>query len=219
MKIFKIAIILLALGEIAFSTKVCAERVLNIKPIVLNKSTQIKASSKTEGSKPLLALAALNRTSIPFNICSTSPTWVRPDKATQIWKLQNLKRYGDVTENPMHDVIESWWTHDVFSFTTYGASLFYDYTYLSGLWTSHSSTTWRCSSNYPMTINSRQMARVWLLLHKIVNIKWVDNHYVMVVKPTDQGVQVIQFSRREHQDLLPLKVVAENGRQLEVLSN
>ncbi|MCW5312967.1 hypothetical protein GTQ43_03605 [Nostoc sp. KVJ3] len=56
------------------------------------------------------------------------------------------------------------------------------------------------------------------MYHQIISIKWVDNHYVMVVSPTQRGVQFIQFSRREHRDLLPLIVITENGNKVPVMA-
>jgi hypothetical protein len=41
----------------------------------------------------------------------------------------------------------------------------------------------------------------------------------MVVKPRQKGAQVIHFARRERQSKLPLTVVTETGKTVELLRN
>jgi hypothetical protein len=41
----------------------------------------------------------------------------------------------------------------------------------------------------------------------------------MVVEPTSQGVQFIQFPRRDVDPLLPLQVVTRDGKALDVFSS
>ncbi|WP_375514195.1 hypothetical protein [uncultured Nostoc sp.] len=153
---------------------------------------------------------------VPFKICSSSETWVRPTKAEQMKFLLSTKRYDDLTKEP--EYYERWLRYNIFSFTTFGGSSFFDYHYLAGLWTPTGNPVWQCDKKFSRTkINTGEIAEVWVLLYRVISIKWVGNHYLMVVKPTKKGFQKIQLSRREDQDSLPLKVITEDGSEMKVL--
>ncbi|MEH2312047.1 MAG: hypothetical protein V7K35_11735 [Nostoc sp.] len=154
---------------------------------------------------------------VPFKICNSTETWVRPTKAEQMKFLrENMSaRYDDLTKNP--EPYERWLSYNIYSFTIYGGSSFFDYHYLAGLWTPSDNLVWQCDESSRHKINTGEIAEVWVLLYRVISIKWVGNHYLMVVKPTKKGRQYIQLSRREHQDSLPLKVVTEDGSEIKVL--
>jgi hypothetical protein len=40
---------------------------------------------------------------------------------------------------------------------------------------------------------------------------------LMIVKPMQKGTQVVRFDRKENQDKLPLTVVSESGKEVQVL--
>ena len=168
--------------------------------------SQPAASQSTNRSKAI---------EVPFKICYSSETWVRPTKAEQIKFLLSKKRYGDVTKEP--ERYERWLRYNIFSFTIFGGSAFADYHYLAGLWTPIGNPVWQCGESSRHKINTGEIAEVWVLLYRAISIKWVGNHYLMVVKPTQKGFQYIQLSRREHQDSLPLKVITEDGSEMKVL--
>ncbi|MGQ4648808.1 hypothetical protein [Lyngbya aestuarii] len=158
-------------------------------------------------------------TDVSYEICGESNTWRRPTETEQIRELQTIPRYGaDLTREPLKSTLQTFRGQNIFSFTSYGLSSRIEPIYFSGLWTIED-TLFGCydSSSRVAQINTGEIAEVWLILHRVVNLKWLDNHYVLVVEPTQQGVQFIQFSRKENQPLLPLEVVTENGRELEVI--
>lgn len=159
---------------------------------------------------------AQSTTNIPFEVCSESKTWVRPTETQQRKQLQSMKRYPDET---IAQLGGSYWTHNILSFTKYpGGSGTYDITHRTGLWTLHDATHPSKCDGFSV-IDSGQKASVWLLLHRVKSTKWQGNRYVMVVQPTSSGVQVIRFPRRERQEKLPLTVVTEDGKRVNVLAD
>lgn len=161
---------------------------------------------------------------IVFEVCSTSPVWVRPASKAQMHQLQSTGRYPDAkTNQEVQNLIKQFWTRDVILFTNYGISARVDPIYLSGLWTipnTIDSISNKCyeSMQRIVDLNSGKTAEVWLLLHKVRSVRWLDNRYVMVVQPARQGVQFIQFARVEQQTTPSLQVISEDGRELEVIN-
>ncbi|MEH2335500.1 hypothetical protein [Nostoc sp.] len=152
---------------------------------------------------------------VPFKICSSSEIWVRPTKAEQMKFLLSMKaRYDDVTKKP--ERYERWFRYNIYSFTTFGGSSFFDYSNLTGFWSHSDNPVWQCGESRHK-INTGEIAEVWVLLYRVISIKWVGNQYLMVVKPTKKGFQKIQLSRREDRDSLPLKVITEDGSEMKVL--
>lgn len=147
---------------------------------------------------------------ISFNICSASKTWVRPTEAAQIKQLHSQPRYANVSTT------SEYWRNNVFLFTRYGLSGLLEPIYLSGLWTLDSNTIMKCYKPEGITekINSDQLAEAWLLQQRIKKIEWQGDRYVMVVEPTQTGVQFVQFPRAERQSSFTLKVLNENGQEL-----
>ncbi|GAB1539041.1 hypothetical protein NUACC21_17060 [Scytonema sp. NUACC21] len=156
-------------------------------------------------------------TEIKFKICSESTTWTRPTAAEQRKRLQSSGRYSS---EDIEQLGGDYWKKNIFSFTRFpGDSGNYDIANLSGLWKVQNATYPSKCDNYVNELNSGKIAGVWVLHHKVVNIKWVGNRYVMLVKPTGQGTQFIQFPRRERLESLPLRVVNESGKKVEVLAD
>ncbi|GAC1451030.1 MAG: hypothetical protein NVSMB70_19740 [Chamaesiphon sp.] len=179
------------------------------------------SSAKGEASinNPTEASNKLTRstTNIPFEICGESKTWMRPNKVEQKKNLQSME--GRYSSKTIEELGGSYWTHNIFSFTSYaGSSGTYDIRHLSGLWTPQNPTRPSTCDRSITALNAGKIARVWLLLNRVVSIKWLDKHYVIVVQPTHRGVQIINFSRREQQPSLPLTVVTESGSQVQVLA-
>ncbi|MEH1835183.1 MAG: hypothetical protein V7L29_24790 [Nostoc sp.] len=179
---------------------------VNAQTIISITFSQPAVSQSTNRSKAI---------EVPFKICNSSETWVRPTKAEQMKFLLSTKRYDDLTKEP--ERFERWLRYNIFSFTTFGGSSFFDYHYLAGLWTPTGNPVWQCDKFSRTKINTGEIAEVWVLLYRVISIKWVGNHYLMVVKPTKKGFQKIQLSRREDQDSLPLKVITEDGNDMKVL--
>ncbi|NJL54439.1 hypothetical protein HC928_04035 [bacterium] len=155
---------------------------------------------------------------LPVEICLNLPDWQRPSQQLQEKQLQSMPRYGAALQDePLLSVAKAWWGHEVFSFTTYGLSARTDPLYLSGLWTAMEET-WDCySSSQPDQINNGQMAEVWLMHHRLLALEWQDNQYVMTVEPSESGLQLVQFPRREQGQALPLSLITVAGDVLPVM--
>ncbi|MBD1921497.1 hypothetical protein H6F77_10380 [Microcoleus sp. FACHB-831] len=185
-----------------------------------NQRWQIAAGSTSAKPGGLIRTGGsdLSSREIPFEICGESKTWVRPTATEQRRHLQNMGR-GRYSLEVIGELGGDYWTHNIFSFTSYpGGSGTFDITHLSGFWTPQNPSRPSTCDNAITALNSGKLARVWVLNYRVISIKWLANRYVMVVKPTSRGAQIINFSRRERQDLLPLTVVAENGRKVAVLA-
>ncbi len=161
---------------------------------------------------------------IAFEVCSASPAWVRPDRKRQMQHIQSTGRYSDAKNNQdIQSLIQQFWTGNVILFGSYGISARVEPIYLSGLWTipnTFDSISNKCYASVQQIVelNSGKTGEVWLLLHKVRSIKWLNNRYVMVVKPANQGVQFIQFARLEQQPIPSLQVITEDGRELEIIN-
>ncbi|MBE9158592.1 hypothetical protein IQ265_17390 [Nodosilinea sp. LEGE 06152] len=156
---------------------------------------------------------------IAANICVNLPDWQRPSDLAQIKQLEAMPTYGAaIQSDPLAELAKTWWSHDIFSFTTYGLSARTDPLYLSGVWTAIDDI-WDCySGDQPEQINQGELAEMWLLHHRLVGLVWQDDQYLATVEPTDTGLQLVQFPRRESSQGLPLNIVTTTGQVLAVMS-
>ncbi|MBE9112461.1 hypothetical protein IQ273_24005 [Nodosilinea sp. LEGE 07298] len=156
---------------------------------------------------------------VATDICVNLPNWHRPSDLAQTKQLEAMPMYGAALQSdPLAEMVKTWWSHNIFSFTTYGLSARTDPLYLSGVWTAIDDT-WDCySDNQPEQINQGELAEMWLLHHRLVNLVWQDEQYLATVEPVDTGLQLVQFPRRERGQGLPLNIVTTNGQALEVMS-
>ncbi|WOD37854.1 hypothetical protein [Nodosilinea sp. E11] len=161
------------------------------------------------------------RGAIAATICVNLPDWQRPSEHAQLKQLETMPRYGndlDLQNDPLVDIAKDWWSHDVFSFTTYGLSARTDPLYLSGVWTALENT-WDCyNGDQAEQINQGDLAEIWLLHHRLVNLAWQDNQYVATVEPGEAGLQLVQFPRQESSQGLPLSIITTTGQALAVMS-
>lgn len=157
--------------------------------------------------------------SIVATICVSLPDWQRPSENAQLKQLESMPRYGvDLQSDPLAEMAKTWWNHEFFSFTTYGLSARTDPLYLSGVWTAVDDT-WDCySGDQPEQINRGELAEMWLLNHRLVNLEWQDGQYLVTVEPVGSGLQLVQFPRQETSQGLPLNVVTTTGQTLAVMS-
>ncbi|WP_035989378.1 hypothetical protein [Leptolyngbya sp. KIOST-1] len=165
------------------------------------------------------ALQAQNLETIASDVCVNLPDWQRPSDLTQRKQLEAMPMYGMALQSdPLAEMAKTWWSHNVFSFTTYGLSARTDPLYLSGVWTALDNT-WDCySADQPEQINRGDLAEMWLLHHRLVDLVWQDDQYLATVEPMDSGLQLVQFPRREQGQGLPLSIVTTTGQALAVMS-
>ncbi|MGB3200692.1 MAG: hypothetical protein WBA99_07310 [Nodosilinea sp.] len=166
------------------------------------------------------ALETQSVETVAANICVDLPDWQRPSHWDQIKQLESMPMYGVALQTePLADMVKAWWSHHIFSFTTYGLSARTDPLYLSGVWTALDNT-WDCySAEQPEQINQGELAELWLLHHRLVGLVWQDERYLATVEPVNTGLQLVQFPRRDGRSQgLPLSIVTTHGQALEVMS-
>ncbi|MEH2114346.1 hypothetical protein [Nostoc sp.] len=166
------------------------------------------------------SLPVLGRTqsqdNINFQLCYESNTWLRPIPIEQKRHLASFN--GRYSPQEIAELGGDYWKYNIFAFTNYpGGSGTFDLGHRSGLWNTRDTNKPANCGNYVTQLNAGEAAWVWILNYKIVNLKWLNNRYVMQVKQVKQGYQMIQFSRRESLESLPLKVINERGQNVSVL--
>ena len=168
-------------------------------------------------SKPKQTTSA--EPSIPVTVCVDLPDWQRPSEQTQRKRLEQMERYqGLLEDETLVSLAKDWWTHEIFSFTTYGLSARTDPHYLSGIWTALDDI-WSCyEGEQPRQINDGALAELWLVNHRLVDLTWQDQQYVITVERNQQGLQLLHFPRSERYDALPVVVVTQAGAEVSVMS-
>ncbi|MFQ4135240.1 hypothetical protein PGN35_002875 [Nodosilinea sp. PGN35] len=156
---------------------------------------------------------------IAVTVCAHLPDWQRPSEVAQMKQLEAMPHYGEALHSdPLAALAKTWWSHEIFVFTTYGLSARTDPLYLSGVWTAMDDT-WDCySGDQPEQINQSELAEMWLLHHRLVGLEWQDDQYLVTVEPVGSGLQLVQFPRQERGQSLPLNIVTTTGQALAVMS-
>lgn len=152
-----------------------------------------------------------------FLICSEATDWQRPSLTQQQKQLASDERYDSLLDDKeFQQLADQFWHQDILSFTTYGLSARMEPINLSGLWSVSEAVWANCySQGEGHAINDGSLAEAWVMNHQIVELRWENNRYVMVVSPHSQGMQVVQFARRETEAELPLEVITTQGVALE----
>lgn len=186
------------------------------------QETQLSTPSVTAPAQ-LTALATEKQADpaagLAVEVCAELPDWERSPEVAHIKQLQEMPRYGSAIDSePLKGLLEKFWRHEIFSFTTYGLSARTEPIYFSGVWTALDSL-WSCyDGDQPEAINQGDLAEVWLIHHRVVDLQWSEGHYTLTVEPGDRGLQLIQFNRQEQNASLPLTVVTVTGESVEAIS-
>lgn len=171
-------------------------------------STLVSAPASTAG----------DRADVSFDVCANVEAWQRPSDEVQAKQLSDI-RYGDSLESSsLKAASVQFWDHQVISFTTYGLSARMEPETLSGVWTAASEMVSCYEPETTVAINEGDRAETWLLNHRISDLQWQGDRYVMTVEPASTGMQVIQFDRVDELASLPLDVVTANGDAVDVFS-
>ncbi|MGB7087749.1 MAG: hypothetical protein WBD47_19480 [Phormidesmis sp.] len=162
--------------------------------------------------------------SVPFEVCADVDSWQRPSEAEQAKQLDNDDRYGEVLAEGASEAgafksaSTLFWDHQIISFTTYGLSARLEPVNLSGLWTV-ADDMWNCyEPETTVAINEGDRAEAWLLNHRVSDLSWQGDRYVMTVEPAATGMQVVLFNRVDELTMLPLEVVSATGEPIAVMS-
>lgn len=146
----------------------------------------------------------------PFEICGESSAWVRPSEEEQTRKWWNSGRYAGIGD----EYLKRLWADDFF--VAYGnASTEFDLENLSGLWTLPADVRAKClEPQRQEAVLKLQVAEIWALFHRVINIKRLETNYVIVVEAAASGVQFVQFSRPSEQKPLTLHFITQGGEEL-----
>lgn len=152
-----------------------------------------------------------------FAVCSEASDWQRPSLDQQTKQLSTDERYsGMLQDKNFQQMAEQFWQHEILSFTTYGLSARMEPVNLSGLWSVSEEIWGNCySQDEGNAINAGSLAEAWVMNHRVVDVQWENERYIMVVDPNYQGMQVVQFERHETEAELPLDIVTIQGTALE----
>lgn len=190
----------------------CAPAALTPTPVPptatsLPPTATLLAPTPTPSAKEIMALGE----EISFEICGESTTWQRPAEQEQNAKWWSSGRYAGGNE----EVIKYPWTRNFF--VAYGhASSEYDIKNLSGLWTLSGDVRAKCfEPERHDAILKLQTAEVWVLLHRVKSVKRLGTSYVVVVEPTEKGVQFVQFTRPTEWVPLTMYLVTEDGKEID----
>lgn len=156
---------------------------------------------------------SINEAAPEFLVCSEATDWQRPNLDQQQKQLSTDERYSALLQDKdFQQLANQFWQHDVLSFTTYGLSARMEPVNLSGLWSVAEDVWANCySHDEGNAINGGKLAEAWVMNHRVVDIQWEEDHYVMVLEPGQQGMQVVQFTRHETDAELPLSIVTTQG--------
>ncbi|NEP19694.1 MAG: hypothetical protein F6J97_22860 [Leptolyngbya sp. SIO4C1] len=191
--------------------------------VVSQNATDSAANPAADAARPVVNTAAQSETStgaLAYQVCSDISSWQRPTAAAQQKQLQADPRYQqDLQTQPLKDIAETFWQHEVLSFTTYGLSARTEPINFAGLWDVADQIWTDCyTGSAGEQINAGELAEAWLINHRVVDLQWQDDRYVIQVEPTEQGVQVVQFNRLDQQVELPIVAVTTAGEPVEVFS-
>ncbi|NER81652.1 MAG: hypothetical protein F6K42_19230 [Leptolyngbya sp. SIO1D8] len=168
---------------------------------------------------PTSTINGLEPQAVSFEVCGNLPDWQRPDLETQTAELNQNPRYIDaLSEEPLSSLFEKFWNESIITFTTYGLSARVEPIYLSGVWTGIEAMETCYEGDRPDAINQGQLAEIWLIGHRIINIDWSGDQYQILVEPTSQGLQFVQFDRVENNTALPILVLETDGAEMAVTS-
>ena len=156
---------------------------------------------------------------VSFEVCADVESWQRPSQTEQIKHLRKDARYRNANgSEAIKSASDQFWDHQIVSFTTYGLSARLEPENLSGVWTAIDKMGGCYVPETTMAINEGDRAETWLLNHRVSDLQWAGDRYVMTVEPATSGLQVVQFERTEKLASLPLEVVTQNGDAVEVVS-
>jgi hypothetical protein len=180
---------------------------LTAQPVVA-ASTPASAPTSTTG----------DLADVSFEVCANVESWQRPSDEVQAKQLSDIRYADSQSSGSLKSASVQFWDHQVISFTTYGLSARMEPETLSGVWTAASELVSCYEPETTVAINEGDRAETWLLNHRISDLQWQGDRYVMTVEPAATGMQVIQFDRVDELASLPLEVVTANGEAVDVFS-
>ena len=137
-----------------------------------------------------------------FHVCLESTAFTRPPEEVQAKKVWENPRYAlsEVRDPATKKSLLYPWTHNFLMYYG-GTTIEQDMLNLSGLWSG--SVKWNCDYTWRQRAlgtcvrepRTEIWAEVWVFFHRVVEIKHLGTHYVVVVEPARVGFQAIDFQR------------------------
>ena len=177
------------------------------------------ASQEAIAQEAVESETVANQSAVTFEVCADVEGWQRPDQTEQIKHLRKDARYSNANSSEaIKSASTQFWDHQIVSFTTYGLSARLEPENLSGVWTATDKMSGCYVPETTIAINEGDRAETWLLNHRVSDLQWAGDRYVMTVEPSASGLQVVQFDRTEKLASLPLDVITQSGDMVEVVS-
>ena len=175
-------------------------------PSPLAETTDVPTSTPISAAAEIVARGE----DVPFDLCGEASAWVRPSEERQRSKIWEFGRYAGADE----EVLKYPWTHNFF--VRYGsASIGQDIRDLSGLWTLPGWARSGCiEQERHDALRNWEEAEIWVLFHKVRQIRREGTSYVVIVEPVEHGVQFVRFPRPDQRPLT-LYFVTEDGREID----
>lgn len=195
-------------------------------PAASSASNQVLATSDPSAQEVVIQevvdgdrVANGQTAAVDFEICAAVDDWQRPDANSQAKYLSESTRYSEsIASGSLKTASNQFWDQQVVSFTTYGLSARIEPESFTGVWTAVAEMADCYAPELTMAINEGDRAETWLLNHRVSDLQWNGDRYVMTVEPAAAGLQVIQFDRLDSVASLPLEVVTTTGNPVEVMS-
>ncbi|HAC62666.1 MAG TPA: hypothetical protein DCF68_03795 [Cyanothece sp. UBA12306] len=174
-------------------------------------------------------IAQAQGTNIPFDVCFDLDSFVRPNISEQIALMKKRANGGRSSVSNLADSIL--WTGNVFVYNEYqGISGTGDHLIFQGLWSmirdneslgeKMSQCAFKLSDTNTFYTSGKTNSKteIRLFKHKLKQIKWVNNKYIMTVEPSQSGLQISHYNKtRQHlasKNPVLIEVVDTNGKKI-----
>lgn len=142
----------------------------------------------------VLTNSAAAAVSVPFTVCQSSETWVRPTEEEQAREIWSKGRYDDVPQSRLR-----WQFHHTdFGGWGGGNSEIQDRWRLSGLWNAQDFDLYEACGGMDgrqRAIIEGRAAEIWAFHHRVERVQWAGDVYTVTVTPASTGYQMIQAPR------------------------
>lgn len=191
----------------------------DVQPTQGAKSVDSEAIPVVQSKSTDTAVVEFPSQTVAFEVCGDIPDWQRLELSEQTTALMENPRYGEaLNEEPLKELFEKFWHESVITFTTYGLSARTEPVFLSGVWTGINAMDACYEGDRPEAINQNELAEMWLIGHRIIDITWTGEEYQVTVDSTSEGLQFVQFERFEEDATLPIVVLEEDGHEIAAAS-
>ena len=124
---------------------------------------------------------------VPFTVCRSSETWIRPGEAEQAAEVWDTPRRQGIPREML------WWNFQQSFYRYYGGnSELSDAWPEAGLWTASEEDVTGLCERENQNLVSGQEIELWVLLHRVIAVQQEGGVYTVTVQPTPAGYQIIR---------------------------